>query len=131
MAESSAAGKSPGQMEVSTYVMIAANKEDQRMSQEYIMSGDYNERINEANDIDLDDVVLDQNAVKEWVEVLAKQGLNPGEIMPKARARWHPDTKDLYLAVPVKAGEDGNMRHLVFVLQDEYWKVNYEGRVIQ
>jgi O-glycosyl hydrolase len=95
------------------------------------MTDQFDDRIEEAFDIDLSDVVLDQEAVMSWVQMIAQNGLDPEKMLPLARAKYDPDTKDLFLSVPVKGGENGKSGDLVFVLQNELWKLNTEGRILQ
>jgi hypothetical protein len=95
------------------------------------MTDQFDDRIEEAFDIDLSDVVLDQEAVVSWVQMIQQNGLDPEKMLPLAKAKYDPDSKDLFLSVPVKGGENGQPGQLVFVLQDELWKLNTEGRILQ
>jgi hypothetical protein len=102
------------------------------MTDGYEFTDQYNERINEAYDLDLSDLVIDPEAMNSWVQALVENGVQPNEIMHKARAKYDPDTKDLFLSVPVKGGDqDKRQQHMVFVLQDDYWRVDTSGHVLQ
>lgn len=95
------------------------------------MTDQFDDRIKEAFDIDLSDVVLDQEAVMSWVQMIARNGLDPEKMLPLAQAKYDPDSRDLFLSVPVKGGDDGEPGNLVFVLQNESWRLNTEGRILQ
>lgn len=91
----------------------------------------YNDRLNDAYDIDLGDLVIDPEAMNSWVSSLIENGLEPREILNKARAKYDPDTKDLYLTVPIKGDEDEQQRYMVFVLQNDFWQVDTSGHILQ
>lgn len=101
------------------------------MTDEFEYTDKYNDRLNKAYELDMADLVIDPEAMNSWVESLIQNGLEPREILNNARAKYDPDTKDLYLTVPVKDEEETHPRHMVFVLQDDYWSVDTSGHILQ
>jgi hypothetical protein len=99
--------------------------EDNSMTQQH---EEITQRLAAAYDIDFNDLALDKNAVASWMKMLEESGHEPRECLEKARAKYDPETKDLYLTVPVEDEEAGT-RVLTFVLQDEYWEVDTHGAI--
>ncbi|WP_029894798.1 hypothetical protein [Desulfohalovibrio reitneri] len=85
-------------------------------------------RLKGAQEIDLTDVVLDQNAVDSWMKMLQRHGCEPSDCVDKAKAKYDPNTKELYLTVPSPDQEE-QKNHLVFVLQEELWDVDLSDKV--
>lgn len=120
-----------GQTLIRYYLFGMNEKKEDIMSDSFDFTDQYNDRINAAYDLDLGDLAINPEAVKTWMKMLVENGLDPGEVLPKARAKYDPETKELFLTVPVYGDEDDKQRHLVFVLQNELWQVSLEGHVVQ
>jgi hypothetical protein len=96
---------------------------------EKAMNEQFNERLGQAYDIDLEDLSIEPEAVESWIQALQENGLAPQEYMPLARAKYDPETGELFLTIPVKDEQEEQTRQFVYVMNERFWDVNTQGRI--
>lgn len=96
---------------------------------EKAMNEHFNERLGQAYDIDLEDLSIEPEAVESWIQALQENGLAPREYMPLARAKYDPETRELFLTIPVKDEQEERIKQFVYVMNERFWDVNTEGRI--